>query len=63
MDIQKDNDEPNSQQVSAVCIAHLFVQILAVCSFCCRIHSWLVCTFNPSVMLAFKFQPLPRMDF
>jgi hypothetical protein len=39
MDIQKENDEPNSQQVSAACITHLFAQILAVCSFSCRIHS------------------------
>jgi hypothetical protein len=35
---------------------------LAVCSFSCRIHSWLICTFNPSVMLEFKFQQWPRME-
>jgi len=59
MDLQKENDEPNNQQVSAVCIAHLFAQILAARSFCCRSHSWLTGVFNPSLMLAFTLFPAP----
>jgi hypothetical protein len=60
MDLQKENDDPNSQQVSAVCIANLFAQMLAASSFCCSSRARLTGTFIPSLMLAFKFQPLPK---
>jgi len=39
MDLQKENDDPNNQQVSAVCITHLLAQIMAARSFCCGSHS------------------------
>jgi hypothetical protein len=39
MDLQKENDDPNNQQVSAVSIVHLFAKMFAICHFCCRSHS------------------------